>query len=101
MQKLNRQVYPFKKESDVLALPFHFENDLYTPKTLIGEIYLNYSQTQTQAQKYGHSWLRECAFLVLHAFMHLLSYEHQTIQGEELMLGLQKEILQKLEILRV
>ena len=53
-----------------------------------------------QAEKFGHSYLRECAFLMTHGILHLLGYDHQAKKEEEIMIGLQNQILNELKITR-
>lgn len=53
-----------------------------------------------QAKEYGHSFLRECAFLMTHGVLHLLGYDHQEKKEEERMIALQNQILNELHITR-
>ena len=53
-----------------------------------------------QALDYGHSETRELSFLTVHGLLHLLGYDHQTKEDEEVMFGLQRKILSDLNINR-
>ena len=53
-----------------------------------------------RAKEYGHSFLRECAFLMTHGVLHLLGYDHQEKKEEERMIALQNQILNELHITR-
>ena len=53
---------------------------------------------KAQAKEYGHSEKRELSFLTLHGILHLLGYDHMEKSDEEVMFGLQKEILNELGI---
>jgi probable rRNA maturation factor len=53
-----------------------------------------------QAIEYGHTLLREVCFLVVHGFLHLLGYDHETAEEEATMFGLQEEVLSQLGITR-
>lgn len=64
----------------------------------LGDIFISYEKVQSQALEYGHSNLREFAFLVTHGALHSLGYDHQTADEEKEMFGLQEEILNRLKI---
>ena len=66
----------------------------------LGDIFISYEKVMSQAKEFGHSELREFAFLVTHGMLHILGYDHQTKEDEELMFGIQEEILNKLKIYR-
>ena len=53
-----------------------------------------------QAKEYGHSIKRELSFLTVHGLLHLLGYDHQTKEEEEVMFGLQELILNEENISR-
>lgn len=46
------------------------------PRSL-GDIALSYERVRSQAAEYGHSPQRELAYLVAHAMLHLLGYDHE------------------------
>lgn len=43
----------------------------------LGDIALSYERVLAQAHEYGHSPQRELAYLVAHAVLHLLGYDHE------------------------
>ncbi|NJN66696.1 MAG: rRNA maturation RNase YbeY [Chloroflexaceae bacterium] len=43
----------------------------------LGDIALSYERVLAQATEYGHSPQRELAYLVAHAMLHLLGYDHE------------------------
>ena len=53
-----------------------------------------------QAALYGHSVMREFAFLVTHGTLHLLGYDHIEYDEEQIMFKKQKEVLAILDIKR-
>ena len=60
---------------------------------LLGEIMISYETAERQATKYGHSMQREMKFLFAHGILHLLGYNHETIDQEKVMFALQDQIL--------
>ena len=53
-----------------------------------------------QAEAYGHSQLREYAFLIAHSLLHLMGYDHMEPEEAALMESRQREILEDLGITR-
>ena len=53
-----------------------------------------------QAQNYGHSRLREFAFLVAHSMLHLSGYDHMEPEEAKVMELKQEQVLTKLNITR-
>ena len=64
------------------------------------QIYISIPRAKLQAEEYGHSFKRELAFLAVHGFYHLLGYDHQTKEEEEVMFGKQEEVLAEFDIKR-
>lgn len=60
---------------------------------ILGDIIISIPKAEEQAIEYGHSFFRELGFLIVHGFLHLLGYDHQTDEQEQIMLSKQKEIL--------
>ena len=52
----------------------------------MGDIVVSLDKAIEQAKEYGHDEEREVAFLVVHGFLHLLGFDHDTKEREELML---------------
>ena len=55
--------------------------------------------TKEQAKEYGHSILREYAFLIAHSMLHLCGYDHMTDEERVIMENAQNEILNELSII--
>ncbi len=66
----------------------------------LGDIFISYEKVLSQAVEYGHSTIREFAFLVTHGALHSLGYDHQTIDDEKKMFELQDKILNIINIRR-
>ena len=63
-------------------------------KVILGDIYISLDKAKSQSKEYGHSLLRELSFLAVHGFYHLLGYDHQTKEEEEVMFKKQEEVLE-------
>ncbi len=84
------------KDSVTDVISFALEDDKTFIKTdyrILGDIYICLSRAKTQAIEYGHSFLREFAFLSIHGLLHLLGYDHIEKTDEEVMFKLQEMIL--------
>ncbi len=104
IHKLNREHRNVDKSTDVLSFPQYEadELDCFTPDEdiVLGDIVISLEHARKQAEEYGHSYVRELAFLCVHSVLHLLGYDHIEKSDEEVMLGLQKEILNEIGITR-
>ena len=91
--EIKRFNYDFRKidsETDVLSFPDGEEiEDIFQ----MGDIIVSVDAIVSQALEYGHSKKREFSFLIVHGFLHLFGYDHQTHDEEQEMIALQKEIL--------
>ena len=61
----------------------------------LGDLIISYEKVQEQAEDYKHSIERELGFLVVHGFLHLNGYDHQTVEEEAKMFSIQEEVLSK------
>ena len=98
IRNINRDYRHIDKETDVISFA---EVDSSPDRTLpyeLGEVFINYERVYLQAKDYGHSELREYAFLALHGSLHLLGYDHMTKEDEEIMFSLQDKILDNIGI---
>ncbi len=66
----------------------------------MGDIILSVDKVAEQAENYGHSQLREFAFLVTHSMLHLCGYDHMEESDALLMEEKQRNILEELGITR-
>ncbi len=67
---------------------------------LLGDIILSVDRIREQAKEYGHSLLREFAFLTAHSMFHLCGYDHMAQEEAALMEKKQEDVLQRLNITR-
>lgn len=95
MHQMNFKYRGIDKTTDVLS----FENDEPEDDS-IGDVFIDYQQALLQADDYGHSLMREIAFLAVHGYLHLIGYDHQTEDEAKKMFTYQEEILTKAHIIR-
>ena len=112
----NRDYRGLDKETDVLSFPnISYENaadftaaeadgaDCFDPDSgelILGDIIHNVERVFTQAKEYGHSVLREFAFLTAHSMLHLCGYDHMEERDAIVMEKKQEEVLARLGITR-
>ena len=117
VREINRDFRGIDRTTDVLSFPmaeyqkpadFSFleeeENfDCFNPETgelLLGDIILNVEKIREQAEAYGHSLVRELAFLTAHSMLHLFGYDHMEEEERLVMEQKQREIMEKINIPR-
>lgn len=67
--------------TDVLSFPLgengKFDENPETGAKMLGEILICVSRASEQAERFGHSFRREMAYLTAHSMLHLLGYDHE------------------------
>lgn len=114
--QVNKEFRNIDKPTDVLSFPMleyeypadfnsinEEDDSLFNPETgelLLGDIMISTEKIKEQAHEYGHSNIRELAFLTVHSMLHLFGYDH--IQEDEriIMEEKQREIMDGLQIYR-
>ncbi|MBQ6840615.1 MAG: rRNA maturation RNase YbeY [Bacilli bacterium] len=94
IQEINKNYRNIDKVTDVISFAFE-DNDkrVYNSTRILGEIYICIPRMKEQAVSYGHSEVREIAFLGVHGLLHLLGYDHMEKEDEEVMFAKQELIL--------
>jgi len=116
IRQYNMENRNIDKETDVLSFPnvtyitpADFNQvesqfaDYFDPDSgelILGDIIISIDKVKEQAESYGHSELREFAFLVAHSMFHLFGYDHETKEEADEMERMQNEILSELKIER-
>lgn len=102
IHELNKMYRNIDRETDVITFALEDEDTIIIPENerILGDIYISIDKAKSQAEEYGHSLLRELSFLAVHGFYHLLGYDHQTKEEEEIMFGKQEEVLESYGITR-
>lgn len=94
IHKLNKEYRKIDSPTDVITFALEDEPDMVLPNVrLLGDIYISLDKARVQAAEYGHSFLRELAFLTVHGFLHLLGYDHMKKEDEKVMFTEQELIL--------
>lgn len=102
IHELNKTYRNIDRETDVITFALEDDDTVVngSDERLLGDIYISLDKAKSQAEEYGHSLLRELSFLAVHGFYHLLGYDHQTKEEEEVMFGKQREVLEEYGITR-
>ena len=87
IREKNREFRGIDSSTDVLSFPMYdikngdmpFEGEIFE----LGDIVLSLERAREQAEEFGHSYERECAFLTVHSVLHLLGYDHVNSEEEE------------------
>jgi probable rRNA maturation factor len=116
IQQINQEFRGIDAATDVLSFPsIEYETagdfsmleasivDCFHPETgelLLGDIVISVDRAKLQAKEFDHTLEREIAFLTAHSMFHLMGYDHMEEDERILMEAKQKDILNKLQILR-
>ena len=115
IHEINLQQRGIDRATDVLSFPmtqfpvageFDFleeEIESFDPvsgELMLGDIVISVDHVNAQAAEYGHSQLREFAFLVAHSMYHLIGYDHMTEDEAKVMEAKQAAALKALGINR-
>lgn len=95
IQKLNRDFRSINSPTDVLSFPSE-EIDPVTNRKYIGDIVISLPMVLEQAKKSGYSEKCEFQLMVVHGFLHLLQYDHDTPINKQVMWKIQSDILWEL-----
>ncbi|TFB24839.1 rRNA maturation RNase YbeY [Filobacillus milosensis] len=66
----------------------------------LGDIIVSIEKAKEQADEYQHTFQRELGFLIVHGLLHLLGYDHQSVEEEKEMFERQEHILQEFGLKR-
>ena len=114
---VNREQRGVDRATDVLSLPaapFHpnhtagqapallrREWDAESRACNLGDIIISMDHVRAQAAEYGHSFVRELAYLTAHALFHLMGYDHMQESDKEQMRKMEEKALNAAGIVRV
>jgi probable rRNA maturation factor len=117
IRNLNREYRNIDRETDVLSFPMldyeaervykevyaleeHDESDFDGGELVLGDMALSLEKAFEQSVEYGHTFMREVAYLTVHSILHLLGYDHMKEDEKLKMRAVEESILEKLMITR-
>lgn len=116
IHQVNQEYRNIDRPTDVLSFPMieykeagNFDiidennEDVFNPETgelVLGDIMISIEKVKEQALDYGHSELRELAFLTAHSMLHLFGYDHMEEEERNVMEEAQRSIMEGLKIFR-
>ncbi|MBW9152154.1 rRNA maturation RNase YbeY [Clostridium estertheticum] len=93
--------YPENKVFKEVYINYKFDqSDLYDEKLVIGDVALSLERAKQQSEEFGHSFIRECAYLTVHSILHLLGYDHMEENQKNIMRKREEEILKNFSLTR-
>ncbi len=92
----------FEDPGDFSSLNLEDESffNLDSGELMLGDIIISYERACSQANDYGHSIERELGFLTAHSMLHLMGYDHMTVEEDKIMIDKQEAILNKVGLRR-
>lgn len=117
IREINKEQRNIDRATDVLSFPMldytdkkvfkeeykdkeFKEYDLDDGKLVLGDIVLSLERAEEQRIEFGHSFIRETAYLTVHSVLHLLGYDHMEEDEKRVMRKREEEILKKFDISR-
>ncbi len=115
IHEMNQEFRNMDRATDVLSFPMieyevpgdfsgvEEQPEAFHPESgelLLGDIVISKEHVLEQAKAYGHSPKREFAFLIAHSMLHLFGYDHMEEDERLSMEQKQREIMEKIQILR-
>ena len=102
IRRLNSEYRGEEKTTDVLSFPWIEDLELLKtePAPYLGDLVLSLQVCADQAPRFGRDPADEVALLLVHGFLHLLGYEHDTKQKERAMWRETDRLLQLAEDLK-
>ncbi|MDR1159468.1 MAG: rRNA maturation RNase YbeY [Syntrophomonadaceae bacterium] len=102
IQELNRVYRNRDYPTDVLSFAMNEkgegEPDFELPEqiNILGDIVISLEKAFEQGEEYGHGIKRELGYLIVHGFLHLLGYDHETEAQKQIMRQIEEKILTEL-----
>ena len=100
IHEINKNYRNVDRVTDVISFALEDNETITLDHRVLGDIYICVERAEEQAKEYGHSFLRELAFLSIHGLLHLLGYDHMVPEEEKIMFQKQDDILNEFGIRR-
>lgn len=100
IHEINKNYRHVDRVTDVISFALEDNETITLDHRVLGDIYICVERAEEQAKEYGHSFLRELAFLSIHGLLHLLGYDHMEKEEEKIMFSKQEDILNEFGIRR-
>lgn len=100
IHEINKNYRHVDRVTDVISFALEDNKTIELDHRLLGDIYICVEKAKEQSEEYGHSFLRELAFLMIHGLLHLLGYDHIKKDEEKVMFQKQEDILNEFGITR-
>ncbi len=107
IHRLNKEFRQIDRPTDVLSFPMFEPEEIKEMikensenEDVLGDMVISIPQVEIQAKEYGHSFLRELSYMVVHSFYHLMGYDHIEKEDKKKMRAKEDEILNRLNITR-
>lgn len=99
IQRLNREYRGKDVPTDVLSFPQDDADGFFVPEGLpriLGDIVISLPRAAEQASEYGHSMEREVVYLAVHGLLHLLGYDHESLEEQSAMRQREEEVMARI-----
>jgi len=102
MRNLNRQYRGIDTPTDVLS--FAMQEGEPVPgidgeELILGDVVISLQTALRQSTEYGVSFHQEMAYLVIHGILHLIGYDHQEEEEQQLMRQKEENLMTRIEFL--
>jgi len=108
IKKLNKKYRNIDRTTDVLSFPMFEKHEIdemikhnnWEYNDILGDMVISIPRVEEQAKEYGHSFLRELSYMVVHSFYHLMGYDHIKEEDKIKMRPKEEYVLNELGITR-
>lgn len=104
IHQINLETRGVDRPTDVLSFPLSApgweEIDPQSGALMLGDIIISLQRAQQQAEEYGHSFVREAAYLAAHGTLHLLGHDHEQPEEKRRMRALEEQAMAHLGLVR-
>jgi len=95
MEELHIKWMNLSGSTDVMSFPMDELKPNDPEPGILGDIVISPVFARAQAEKAGHSFEHEVKILAAHGLLHLLGYDHQELDEEQIMFALQEDLVKR------